>query len=167
MGGNGRNRVWSVGTRCDADAVGNELARPHPIAPGTHRYGEGVLSDVQVVTWGAWVVVAPVGELDLASVPRLRQEVVALVGDGHRNVVLDLAAVDFIDSVGLGGVVAVAKRVRGAGGRFRVARPDQRVWSVFELVGLDAVIERFDDLEAATGGPPGAVDAGRHDRSEG
>ena len=126
-----------------------------------------MLSDVQVVTWGAWVVVAPVGELDLASVPRLRQEVVALVGDGHRDVVLDLAAVDFIDSVGLGGVVAVAKRVLGAGGRFRVARPEQRVWSVFELVGLDAVIERFDDLEAATGASPGSIDAGRHERGEG
>jgi anti-sigma B factor antagonist len=109
-----------------------------------------VLSDVQVMSWSGWAVVAPVGELDLASVPRLRQEVVAVVLSGQRDVVLDLAAVDFVDSVGLGGVVAVAKRVLGAGGRFRVARPEPRVWSVFELVGLDRVLERFDDLETAT-----------------
>lgn len=109
-----------------------------------------VLTDVLVTPWGRWHVVAPIGELDLASVPRLRQEVVALVGSGHVDVVLDMAAVDFIDSVGLGGVVAVAKRVLSHGGRFRVARPEDRVWAVFTLVGLDRVLERHDDLNSAT-----------------
>lgn len=109
-----------------------------------------MLTDVLVTPWGRWHVVAPIGELDLASVPRLRQEVVALVASGHVDVVLDMAAVDFIDSVGLGGVVAVAKRVLSHGGSFRVARPDDRVWAVFTLVGLDRVLERHDDLDSAT-----------------
>jgi anti-sigma B factor antagonist len=108
-----------------------------------------VLIDVGVTTLGDWSVVAPVGELDLASVPRLRQEVLNLLGAGGRDVVLDLGAVDFIDSVGLGGVVAVAKRVRSAGGQFRVARPDPRVWEVFTLVGLDRVIECHRSVAAA------------------
>lgn len=116
-----------------------------------------MLTDVQVTAWGTWSVVAPIGELDLASVPRLRQAVVALVGSGSNDVVLDLAAVDFIDSVGLGGVVAVAKRVLAHGGRFRLARPEDRVWSVFTLVGLDQVFECHDDLDSATaaGSVPG------------
>ena len=108
-----------------------------------------MLIDVGVTTVGDWSVVAPVGELDLASVPRLRQEVLHLLGAGGRDVVLDLGAVDFIDSVGLGGVVAVAKRVRGAGGRFRVARPDPRVWDVFALVGLDRIFECHPSVAAA------------------
>lgn len=109
-----------------------------------------MLTDIQVTQWGSWSVVAPIGELDLASVPQLRQAVVALVGSGNNDVVLDLAAVDFIDSVGLGGVVAVAKRVLAHGGTFRVARPEARVWSVFTLVGLDRVLECHDDLDSAT-----------------
>lgn len=116
--------------------------------------GHGVVSvliDVGVTTVGDWSVVAPVGELDLASVPRLRQEVLHLLGAGGRDVVLDLGAVDFVDSVGLGAVVAVAKRIRGAGGRFRVARPDPRVWDVFTLVGLDRVFECHPSVAAAAG----------------
>lgn len=119
-----------------------------------------MLIDVQVTPWGRWMVVAPIGELDLASVPRLRSEVVALVGAGHLDVVLDLAAVDFIDSVGLGGVVAVAKRVAAHGGRFAVARPDDRVWSVFTVVGLDRVFERHDDIASAVGDPVAGGGAG-------
>lgn len=111
-----------------------------------------MLIDVGVTAVGDWSVVAPIGELDLASVPRLRQEVVALLNGEGRDVVLDLGGVDFIDSVGLGGVVAVAKRVRGAGGRFRVARPDPRVWEVFALVGLDRILECHPSVAAATGG---------------
>jgi anti-anti-sigma factor len=57
--------------------------------------------------------------------------------------------VDFVDSVGLGGVVAVAKRVIGAGGRFAIARPDPRVWSVFTLVGLDKVFDCYAELDGA------------------
>ena len=109
-----------------------------------------MLIDVGVSAVGGWSVIAPIGELDLASVPRLRQEVVTLLGTGARDVVLDLGAVDFVDSVGLGGIVAVAKRVRGAGGRFRVARPEPRVWGVFTLVGLDAVFECHPSVAAAT-----------------
>lgn len=115
--------------------------------------GAGVLIDVGVTTVGGWSVVAPIGELDLASVPRLRQEVLTLLsggGGGGGDVVLDLGAVDFIDSVGLGGVVAVAKRVRGAGRRFRIARPDPRVWDVFALVGLDRVFDCHPSIESAT-----------------
>ncbi len=111
-----------------------------------------MLMDVQVCALGSWTVVAPIGELDLASVPRLRQEVLAALSSPGGDVLLDLAAVDFVDSVGLGGVVAVAKRVIGAGGRFAIARPEERVWAVFRLVGLDKVFDRFDDLDGAVAG---------------
>ena len=109
-----------------------------------------MLIDVGVTTVDGWTVVAPVGELDLASVPRLRQEVLALLNGGGRDVVLDLGGVDFVDSVGLGGVVAVAKRVRSAGGRFCVARPDPRIWEVFALVGLDRILDCHPSVEVAT-----------------
>ena len=119
-----------------------------------------VLTDVRVDVRGSWAVVAPVGDLDLASVPRLRQEVVAVVGEGCRHVVIDMAAVDFIDSVGLGGVVAVAKRVRAAGGSFCLARPEPRVWAVFELVGLHQIFACHPDVDSAIGNEPVGLAAG-------
>jgi anti-sigma B factor antagonist len=109
-----------------------------------------MLFDVHTTNLGQWTVVAPIGELDLGSVPRLRQELQGLASDAStRSVVLDLAGVDFMDSIGLGLVVAVAKRVLAHGGRFRLARVDDRVWSVFKVVGLETVFERFADLDAA------------------
>jgi anti-sigma B factor antagonist len=131
--------IGARSVRTDGDIV-----TPGPVASAP------MLFDLQVHALDGWTVVAPVGELDLGSVPRLRQELQNLTANaGTLSVVLDLAGVDFIDSIGLGVIVAVAKRVRAHGGQFRLARVDDRVWSVFELVGLDVVFRRYADLGTA------------------
>ncbi len=98
---------------------------------------------------GSWTVVAVVGELELATAPRLRQAVVSAVGDGQIDIVLDLSGVDFVDSVGLGVVVSALKRVRGRQGRLVVAGARPRVRGLFELTRLDEIIELHPDVEAA------------------
>ena len=108
-----------------------------------------VLFDLQLTDSDGWVVVAPIGELDLANVPVVRQAVVARVSRGDRDFVLDLGGVDFLDSTGLGLVVALAKRIRAHGGTLRVAQPSDAVWSLFELTGLDGVWVRHDSIDAA------------------
>ncbi len=104
---------------------------------------------------GAWTVVAVTGELELATAPRLRQEVVSLVGDGRVYIVLDLDGVDFIDSIGLGVVVSALKRVRSRDGQLVVAGAGPRVRSLFELTRLDEIIELHDSVDAALQAPTG------------
>ena len=100
-----------------------------------------------------WTVVSVTGELELATAPRLRQQVVSLAGGGCLRLVLDLSGVDFIDSVGLGVVVAALRRTRGRGGDLRVVAPQERVRSLFRLTRLDEIIEVADSVEAAVAEP--------------
>ncbi len=109
-----------------------------------------------------WQIVEVTGELELATAPRLRQQVVSLVGADCLRVVLDLTRVDFIDSVGLGVVVGALKRTRTRGGDLRVVAPEQRVRSLFTLTRLDEIIvvaDRVDEAIAATM-PPARVPEG-------
>ena len=98
-----------------------------------------------------WQIVEVTGELELATAPRLRQQVVSLVGAECVRVVLDLTGVDFIDSVGLGVVVGALKRTRAHGGDLRVVAPQDRVRSLFTLTRLDEIIVVADRLEDAIG----------------
>ncbi|MGZ4694300.1 MAG: STAS domain-containing protein [Acidimicrobiales bacterium] len=96
-----------------------------------------------------WSVVAVTGELELATAPRLRQQIVSLIGGGRSHLIIDLAGVDFIDSVGLGVVVGALKRCRTHGGDLVVVGAVPRVRSLFEITRLDEIIDMHPDVERA------------------
>lgn len=111
---------------------------------------------------GDWVVVTVLGDVDLSSAPALRHDVIALLSEGHRKIALDLGPTDFVDSVGLGIIVAIWKRVRVQGGTFAVVCPEPRLKRVFQVVDLDKVLPLHDTVAAVTsleGPPAGSVDS--------
>jgi anti-sigma B factor antagonist len=80
-----------------------------------------------------------VGELDVASVQDLRDCFASLAGEGQERVVVDLAELDFIDSVGLGALIGGLKRFRGRGGELVLKDPKLSVSKVLGITGLDRV----------------------------
>ena len=108
-----------------------------------------MLFALDVTNCDGWSVVAVTGELELATAPRLRQQVVSLIGGGRAQLVIDLSGVDFIDSVGLGVVVGALKRCRTHGGDLMVAGAVPRVRALFEITRLDEIIDLHPDLAAA------------------
>ncbi len=133
-----------------------------------------MLFDVQVYERSGWTVIAVVGELDLPAAPRIRQAIVAALGaaryaDAVPRVVLDLGAVHFLDSCGLGIVLGALRRARGAGGVLRVVASEPQVLDLIRLVQLDTIIEVLETvasaIEAPSSSPPAGVAtiAGRHD----
>jgi anti-sigma B factor antagonist len=80
------------------------------------------------------------GEIDLASSPGLRQELQDLIDAGARRVVVDLSAVTFIDSSGLGVLVGVLNRLDDVGGgTLELCGLTGPVRKVFEITGLHEV----------------------------
>jgi anti-sigma B factor antagonist len=108
-----------------------------------------VLFALDVTQSDGWSVVAVTGELELATAPRLRQQVVSLIGGGHSHLVIDLSGVDFIDSVGLGVIVGALKRCRTHGGDLMVVGAVPRVRLLFEITRLDEIIDMHPDLDRA------------------
>jgi anti-sigma B factor antagonist len=98
---------------------------------------------------GAVAVISARGDLDLASAPRLRAVALDELLAGCRRLVLDLRELEFVDSVGLGMIVAVLKRARGLGGDLALVVGTERIRRPLELTGIARVVEVFDDLDTA------------------
>lgn len=96
------------------------------------------------------VVVAIRGDVDIATAAELRNRLTDAV-EGHRAVVVDLGEVGFMDSTGLGVLVALHTRAVKLGGNLVIARPQKIVRNALRLVQVDTVIDVYESLDAALG----------------
>lgn len=96
-----------------------------------------------------WTVVSLFGELDVASAPNLREQLIQLVSQGSHLLVLDLEGLDFLDSTGLGAIISALKRARTNGGDLRLVCTQSRIRRLFEITALDKAFPLFASLDAA------------------
>lgn len=89
------------------------------------------------------------GEVDVSNVQRVREAAVELLEGGAKNLVVDLAKTEYMDSSGLGVVVGLLKKVKELGGTLAIAAAQPRVKRVFEVTGLNQVFPVRDDVEGA------------------
>jgi anti-sigma B factor antagonist len=82
------------------------------------------------------VRVVPVGELDLATSPRLQHELLELRNSGFDHVVLDLRQLTFIDSSGIRVVVAEHRFAERADREFSLISGPPAIQRVLELCGM-------------------------------
>ena len=86
--------------------------------------------------------------IDAAVAIEFKDAMRSQTDDGPDQVVLDLSKVDFIDSSGLGAIVAAMKNM-GAERRLALAGLTPTVERVFKLTRMDSVFSVFPTLESA------------------
>ena len=101
---------------------------------------------------GRWAVLRLVGQLDVATAPRLRQALQEAQYGGARHVVLDVGALQFLDSFGLGVLVGGLRRARLNGAQFAVAGAGPRIRDIFTVTGLDAAFRLVAEVGEVTAG---------------
>ena len=98
------------------------------------------------------VVVSVSGEVDIATAPKLREKLVELASQGAQQVVVDLNAVEFLDSTGLGVLIGGMKRLRGLDGDLTLVCTQPRILKVFEITGLNRAFTIYESVDAAVAG---------------
>jgi anti-sigma B factor antagonist len=106
------------------------------------------------LTCAGHCTLAPSGELDLATAPQLRQDLVDVSAGSATLVVLDLANVAFLDSVGLSVIIGGYKRLHRRGAALYIANPQPVVRKVLGLTRVDALIPTYDSVADAEAGCP-------------
>jgi len=86
-----------------------------------------------------------IGKGDVA----LREKVLEQLAAGRCKLVLNLGQVGYMDSAGIGELVACYKRVAERGGAIRLLNPTGKVYDVLQLTKLEDVFETFRDEKEA------------------
>ena len=95
--------------------------------------------DIDVTHVNGRVVVAVIGEIDLDTAPVLQTTLETLEATQH--IVVDCAAVEFMDSTGLAVLLRQSSRVRESGGSLFLRRPSPPVLRLLQFCCLENLLE--------------------------
>jgi anti-sigma B factor antagonist len=94
------------------------------------------------------ILVIDLPRLDASTAAAFRREAEHSLPGGPR-LLIDLAQVEFMDSTGLGAVLAVFRTAKAGGCRVRLCRPGHAVSILFELVRIERMIPVHQTREEA------------------
>jgi anti-sigma B factor antagonist len=103
------------------------------------------------------------GRLTFFEVGVLRENITRLLGEGHKNIVLNLSGLQYLDSSGIGELARMYVMVLKSGGEMKVVGLSRNVEEVLKVTHLYQVFPEFPDEEAALKSFP----ASRTDKSGG
>jgi anti-sigma B factor antagonist len=122
-----------------------------------------------IVTQGDRTIVGVSGQLVVANRQELKERVLDELQRGVRRFVIDFRDAGYIDSAGLGVLVALSKKIREQAGELRLAHLNDDLKTLFEVTKLDAIFRIVDEDDGLAGRqaplrpkPPGPLE-GRAD----
>ncbi len=90
---------------------------------------------------GSTLRISAVKELAAVNANEFREWVRGSFVDGHKDIEMDLSQTSFIDSCGLGALVALHKTARSRGGRLRLLAPQPQVQQLLNLTRMSQIFD--------------------------
>jgi anti-sigma B factor antagonist len=94
-------------------------------------------------------VISLSGEVDLYTAPEFKQQLLEVIGQGGKQVIVDFTNTTFIDSTTLGVLVGGVKRLRTNEGQLSLVCSDRNITKIFEITGLDRVFTIYPTRDEA------------------
>jgi anti-sigma B factor antagonist len=79
----------------------------------------------------------------------LDQAVHRLIDEGGARIVLNMEAIEYMDTSGIVVLVACKKRAKSKGGDVKLVRPSRKVLEILSILNLHLVFEIFEDESKA------------------
>ena len=95
------------------------------------------------------LVLTVAGELDIATVPQVRNRLRLALSAGERRIVIDLRPLFFLDSIAVAALLQVARQLGEDGRLAVVVAPDSYIRMVFEIAGLPQCLDVVETREEA------------------
>lgn len=89
------------------------------------------------------------GDVDMHSSPKVREQLMTLIGKKTIAVLVDFQGVSYIDSSGIATFVEGLKGMKAYGGRLLLYGVPKPIMEIFSFSKLDKVFEIYPDAEAA------------------
>lgn len=89
------------------------------------------------------------GQIDLSTVPELKQALLDAIDAGGRHIIIELSRVRYMDSSGFGVLLGATKRLRPAGGQLYLVGCTEPIARLLQITRLNTIFELYESEEVA------------------
>lgn len=94
--------------------------------------------DIQLRDWGKHRILAVKGDVDLYNVGELKKAIFSMVEEQDiKSLIIDMSGIHYMDSSGVGALVAGHKKMKTQGGKFALLKINEDVLNILKLATLD------------------------------
>ena len=94
-------------------------------------------------------IVTVTGEIDIYAAPAFKRDLLEAMTATSEGMIVDLSALEFIDSSGLGVLIGLLRRLNGQKRPLALIITNARIIKVFVITGLDKIFEIVEDRREA------------------
>ncbi|MFH1654587.1 MAG: STAS domain-containing protein [Pseudomonadota bacterium] len=105
--------------------------------------------NIKIQSLGGVKVLHCDGSLDADTVEAFKEVSYKLINEGTNNFVIDCTEVQFVDSIGLGALISLLRRVREKEGDVKISSLNEDVKTIFEITRLHRLFEISADWKTA------------------
>jgi anti-sigma B factor antagonist len=111
------------------------------------------------VLWiGQVAVVTLPAEIDVTIADTVRDELLAILGQGAVLLIADLSKTKFCDSAGVSSLVRTYRQASTSGSALRLVVSTPAVQRVLSITGVDRLVDVFPSVAASLAGTPGTAE---------
>jgi anti-sigma B factor antagonist len=103
-----------------------------------------VLMDIEIKNLGEHKIITVNGEVDLYNVSELKKALFSAIDGSCKSIVVDMKNVNYMDSSGIGALVAGQKKMKAHNGRFALVNIHEDVLNILKLATLDRFFKIYD-----------------------
>lgn len=100
--------------------------------------------DVSIRDHGEHKIISITGEVDLYNVSELKKILFSITDGANSSVVVDMKNVNYMDSSGIGALVAGQKKMKAHAGKFALMNIHEDVLNILKLATLDRFFKIYD-----------------------
>lgn len=88
------------------------------------------------------VIISPLANIDFSNSQKLKEDLLKLLEDDYKEIIIDFGSVESIDSSGLGKLLLFHKKIKEKDGQLRIRNVESDyIKNMFEMIHLAKVIE--------------------------
>jgi anti-sigma B factor antagonist len=88
-----------------------------------------------------FIEIFPIGEMDIYTSPMFKDQVLETINKESKDIVINAEKLEYIDSTGLGSVMAILKLMKEKGLCLKIINVRKNIYKLFDITGFSKVID--------------------------